>query len=187
MYPAQAKKNILPEATLKMIYSSLINSHLNYGILVWEYKLSNIFKLQKKAIRAITRSKFNAHTQPLFKKLNILTVSDIYKLKLYKFYYRLNKNSIPHYFYTSNILIRQQDDHSYNTRNNRYTIPRIRHKYGEHCLRYNLPKQLNDTPSCILEKVLTHSEQGLCRYAKYILINTYQEYCSIINCYICKQ
>ena len=80
-------KHYLPLYTLKTIYDSLINSSLNYGILCWGFKQNRIFQLQKKAIRTITRSKYNAHTEPLFKKLNILKVNDIQIRKLYKFYF----------------------------------------------------------------------------------------------------
>ena len=61
-------KNFLPQDTLKLIYSSLINSHLNYGILCWGSNANAVEILQKKAIRALTISKYNAHTQPLLKK-----------------------------------------------------------------------------------------------------------------------
>ena len=37
--------------------------------------------LQKKAIRIITKSRYNAHTSPLFKNLNILKLDDLYKKK----------------------------------------------------------------------------------------------------------
>ena len=40
-----------------------------------------MFRKQKKAFRTITFAKWNAHTTPLFKHLNILTVYDINKLQ----------------------------------------------------------------------------------------------------------
>ena len=52
---------------LKTIYSSLISCQLNYGILVWGLNYKRIFKLQKRVLRSITFSKFNAHTEPLSK------------------------------------------------------------------------------------------------------------------------
>ena len=66
-------KHTLPLHTLKIIYNSLINSHLHYGLLCWGYRTNRLLKLQKKALRIITNSaelKYNAHTQPLFKKIN---------------------------------------------------------------------------------------------------------------------
>ena len=59
-------KHILPQHILYTIYTSLINPHLNYGILLWGHEASQIYKLQKKAIRTISMSKYNAHTEPFF-------------------------------------------------------------------------------------------------------------------------
>ena len=43
--------------------------HLNYGILAWGYQPGRLVTLQKKAVRAITFSAYNAHTSPIFKNL----------------------------------------------------------------------------------------------------------------------
>ena len=48
------------------MYNSFILSSLNYGILVWGYNTDRLFKLQKRAVRVISKSKFNARTDPLF-------------------------------------------------------------------------------------------------------------------------
>ena len=78
-------KKILPCDILKIIYNALIQPHLNFGVLLWGKNTKRIFKLQKWAMRAITRSKYNAHTDPLFKNLKILKIHDIYKVNLLKF------------------------------------------------------------------------------------------------------
>ncbi len=51
------------------LWNSLILSHINYGILAWEHESNRILKLQKKAVRIISVSKYNSHTEPLFKEL----------------------------------------------------------------------------------------------------------------------
>ena len=66
--------------TLKTLYDSFILPHLNYAILTWGFSCSRIFKLQKKSIRIISLSKYNSHTEPLFKTNNILKVEDIFQL-----------------------------------------------------------------------------------------------------------
>ena len=70
----------LPVDILRTLYFSMINSNLNYGILVWGYSCQRLIKLQKKAIRLISGSKFNAHTGPLLKSLDILTLEDLLNL-----------------------------------------------------------------------------------------------------------
>ena len=82
-------KLFLPSRILKTIYSSLILCQLNYGILAWGQNNKRVFKLQKRAIRIITCSRYNAHSEPLFKELKLLKVEDILKLQQLKFYYKL--------------------------------------------------------------------------------------------------
>ena len=74
-------KNVLPSSVLLTIYNSLILPQLTYGILVWGYESNCIFKLQKMALRAMTSSKYNAHTNPLFKKMHLLKVGDIHTVQ----------------------------------------------------------------------------------------------------------
>ena len=90
-------KHILPQQILSTIYTSLITPHLNYGILLWGHEATRIYKLQKKAIRTISKSKYNAHTEPIFKKLQFLKLNDIFKLQQLKFYYKLIKGDLPKY------------------------------------------------------------------------------------------
>ena len=79
-------KHSLPIETKLIIYSSLLLPHLNYNLLLWGHCASKIQTLQKKAIRIICCAKYNSHTDPLFKALNLLKLEDLYnsvKLKLY--------------------------------------------------------------------------------------------------------
>ncbi len=84
-------KHILPINAKTLIYSSLILYHLTFGILVWGYTCERITKLQNKCVRTITTSKYNAHTEPIFKCLNLLKVEDIFKLQVLKFYFKFKK------------------------------------------------------------------------------------------------
>lgn len=76
-------KNFVSRETLKTVYNTLIQPHLNYGIIVWggtfEKGLSRIRKLQKKAIRLLTNAKPMDHSEPRQKKLGILKIEDLYK------------------------------------------------------------------------------------------------------------
>jgi len=178
-------KNYVPLSTMKTIYFSLVNSYLDYGILCWGHNSGNLNILQKKALRIITKSKYNAHTEPLFKRLKILKLCDIYNFKLYKFYYKLINRTLPAYFMNSNYLIIQQTTHTHFTRGRTFIKPRISHSFAEGCLRHRLPCLLNDTSTNILEKVNTHSEYGFASYVKHTSIEKYSFNCSTVNCYIC--
>lgn len=169
------------------IYNSLILSHLNYGILVWGFKHSKILKLQKKAIRSICCKKYNAHTDPLFKKLKILKLNDIFTISKFKFYHKFVNNKLPENLQKLPLQL-NQEIHQYNTRHSRniYT-PRYYHSYAKNCIRFDLPGTINTAPLHIQNKIYTHSLQGLANYMKNDYIQKYQEVCTIENCYVCHQ
>ena len=97
-------KHYVPFCTLKTIYFGLFVSHITYGILVWGNHA--IAKLQKKGIHIMTKSRYNAHTSPLFKSLNCLKLEDSYKLNVLKFYFKYCHNELPEYFHSFDISTR---------------------------------------------------------------------------------
>ena len=74
--------SFVPSFVLKLLYYSIIYPHLTYCILIWgnsaDYLLKKIFVIQKKFIRFILNSGSYDHTDPLFKKLDILRLHDLY-------------------------------------------------------------------------------------------------------------
>ena len=178
-------KHYLPRRCLKTIYDSLICSHLNYGLLCWGLEPKQLIKLQKRAVRNITLSKYNSHSKPIFKKLYVLNIEDMYKRKALNFYYKLVNNTLPSYFNIIFRPVRQRDTHEHFTRIQNFKIPRVYHTFAKNCLRIYLPKLLNESASCILSKVETHSIQGFSFYIKQYFINKYQDTCQIENCYVC--
>jgi len=66
---------LTPKA-LKSLYTSFFHSHLLYCTNIFsctsQANINKIFMQQKKTIRIITNSSYNAHTAPLFANLNIL-------------------------------------------------------------------------------------------------------------------
>ena len=180
-------KHFLPLRTKVLLYSSLILLHINFCILAWGHKCERIIKLQKKVLRIITLSKYNSHTEPIFKKLKLLKVSDILKLQELKFYYKFTNNKLP--YYLQNLPIKPNTHiHSHATRSQHdIHLIKTKHEYAKNCIRVNLPKVINSTPIEILEKVNTHSLQGFSGYVKLKFIESYQESCLIPNCYICNR
>ena len=64
-----------------MLYNALILPHLNYCVTAWGYQCNRIIKLQKKAIRTVMISSYNAHTESFFKNLKLLKIQDILTLQ----------------------------------------------------------------------------------------------------------
>ena len=91
-------KHYVNTAALKMTYYSLIFSHFSYCICVWggvaDYLLKPLITLQKRAVRIISKSEYNAHTAPLFQDLQILNLNNIYKLNLANLFHKITCNKI---------------------------------------------------------------------------------------------
>ena len=110
---------------LIMVYYAIVYPFLLYGILVWgstsKSLLEPLFILQKKFVRLAT---FNSthfgtsgplvHSAPLFYKLNLLNIFDIFKLQLGILVYESMNNIRP----VCNIIKFQEvsQTHNYNTR-----------------------------------------------------------------------
>ena len=177
-------KHYLPIYTLRTLYFSMINSNLNYGILVWGFSCQRLIKLQKKAIRIISRSKYNAHTGPIFKTLDILTLDDLFNLNALKFYYKYIRDTLPPYFYSFNIVT-QGSIHEHMTRQrDLIRTERPRTVFAEKRLRVYLPKLVNETPVLLLDKIATHSIQGFSSNIKRFYLHAYESECSIPHCYV---
>ncbi len=97
-------------------------------------------KLQKRVIRILSHSKYNAHSEPLFKN-----------------------NYIQHKIHQ----------------------PMSNHLFAKNCICVDIPMTVNNAPNCIIDKIYTHSLQGFSRYTKGHILQSYQENCNIVDCYIC--
>ena len=157
---------------------------LNYCILAWGFSCDRIFILQKKAVRLVCSETFYAHTDPLFKKLNTLKVHDIFKLRAIKFYFRYVQNQLPSYFH--DIVALPLQTHSYHTRNRETVhLPKPAKSTSEQCIRYYIPSLIRHLPTCITEKLYTHSYYGLSNYTKMYFLLQYEVVCTVPNCFVC--
>ena len=176
-------KHFLPVDILRTLYNSLILPHLNYSIIVWGFECQRIMKLQKKCVRVLCGSKYNSHSEPLFKALNLLKVEDIFRCQVLKFYYKFMNKSLPLYFET--MFTPNSTVHQYETRQRRSIhLPVARTSQAGLCIRHFIPKLLKEIPLCIQDKVTSHSFHGFSQYTKNYFIQNYETDCSIQNCYI---
>jgi len=90
-------KHIFPFDIMKSLYFSLVHCHITYGIIAWgnSKSIRKIEILQKRAVRIINNKPYRAHTEPLFKLNNILTVKDIYKHQVCLFVHDFKYNRLP--------------------------------------------------------------------------------------------
>ena len=111
-------KHYVPGYILYSLYCTRVLPYINYGILIWgntcKTYLDKIFKLQKWAIRIISLE-HRSHTDPLFKKNNVLNISDTFKLELGVFMYKHRTNLLPQTFL--NNFMKHNQIHKYPTRN----------------------------------------------------------------------
>ncbi len=117
-YAINSLKFIIPIKLLKVIYHSIIHSYLTYGILLWgsatQTKLKPLETAQKRAIRSIGKLKYNDPSLPMFKQLEIIKLTEIYKTQLNSLMYDQNNNTLPKSL--NSIFTRNSQVHSHNTR-----------------------------------------------------------------------
>jgi hypothetical protein len=107
--------------------------------------LCRIVLLQKRAIRILNKSEFHAHTNPLFKKLNILKFEYIRLLQLGQFMY-CHKNSLLPKSFNSMFVLNNQV-HTYVTRHSKaFHVPLCRTNIKQFCVRFQGPKLFNSLP-----------------------------------------
>ena len=178
-------KHFLPKDILLMIYNTLVLPHINYGVLLWGCRANELINMQKKLVRNITCSKYNAHSEPILKQLKLLKTTHIHVLNELKFCYKLEKRQLPPYFLDS-IFRKNHNVHRYSTRTlNNYWMPGFKHEYFKTCLRYRIPHTFNTTDKMITTKIHTHSFKGYKNYIKNNFLSSYMSICEKRKCYPC--
>ena len=117
-------RSILPKKTLFMLYNAFVLPYLNYCSIVWSgtssSNLQRLYVLQKKAIRICSNANYLAHTAPMFKDLNALTIFDNVSLKLGMFMYKHVNAFSPDVFH--DYFPMNYATHTFNTRNKQNAI-----------------------------------------------------------------
>ena len=133
-------RHYVHKSSLKTLYYSLFQSYLSYGCLVWGFAnkclINKIFRIQKRAIRLISFSRYKAHSSPLFHKLGILKVFDLIAIFRFQFVHDWIHKRLPTAF--DNMFLHESSKH-YNLRRNddKVSLPfRRLTKWGTNTLRY---------------------------------------------------
>lgn len=104
-YALRVASNELSFSTTKMVYHSLIESHLRYGIAFWGFcsqqLFLSVFVLQKRAVRYLCGARVRESCRPLFVGKRILTLISIFILEsvclIYKKYSTTSQQHTAHY------------------------------------------------------------------------------------------
>ena len=158
----QKLRYFIPTYVLKILYHSLVLSHLQYCTLLWANSyhshLHKLRLLQKKAIRIISNTDYLAHSSKLFLNLKLLKLDDIMKFQLGTFMYKLKYNKLPNVI--PHMFVTNENIHSHNTRNkNGYLIPSVRTNCRKFTVGYvgpilwnSFPQKLRQLPSEVIFK-----------------------------------
>jgi hypothetical protein len=125
MYIFNSTKRILSKYSKKTLYYANVYSHITYGAFLWAPMIKNsqtntISKLLNKIVSCIMNTKrFN---NSAYKELELLKFTDVTKLELGKFMYKLVNKLLPTDIYET-VVGRQNQDRHYQTRNR--NVPRI--------------------------------------------------------------
>ena len=184
-------KYCLPKCILLMIYNSLCLSHLAYAITVWGSSppstIDRLVKLHKKGIRHVCNSKYNAHTEPLYKEMKILNLPDLFKLNCNKLMYRKNNGTL-HSYHSEQLKTKSE---------RRITIKDTRQKYDVDLFTHKAISKINSINSkvasawntlpfeiktCNFENVRFFNQFMKKHYISYYNLN-----CQKMNCYICNK
>ena len=126
-----------------------------YGVHVWGLTfpsfLTQLFIIQKKAIRIISFSEPKPLSEPMFKSLNLLKLNDVIELQILSFVYQWSHRLLPPCF--SEYFNFISSVHSYSTRQsckkNLYVASVNTTQYGLRFLKFTSPRLWNSLPTNI--------------------------------------
>ena len=92
-------KNTVPNQIKLQTYNSLFKCHLEYCLPIWggcsKSSIRSIVKIQKQVIRNVASTKYNSHTDPIFRKLKIIKFTDLYIYSMVVFMFQIGLKMHP--------------------------------------------------------------------------------------------
>lgn len=202
LYVLQRASKLLPVKDLKTLYTALFLPYINYGLLAWggickrdskyfllDYgeinnpmrSLNNVYKLQKRALRIVSKSNYKAHHIPLCLHLKVLDLPDLYSVKALSFCYDHFHGNLPPSL--SNILTFQY------TRGDKLTIKTCyrRTDLAASTIIHTLPNIWNSLPQEVQSSIFKSKSQFLLKVKNYFLAQYESWSCNDIHCYSCNK
>ena len=122
------------------------------GVYTYQSNLHRIILLQKRVVRILSRSNFDAHTDPIFKELHIMKFCDICSLQMGQFMFSYKHGLLPACF--DSFFILNSEVHSYLTRNAKsFHLPLCRTNICQFSIRYQGRKFFNSLGDEIVNSV----------------------------------
>ena len=149
---------------LKMIYFSLVYSHLQYAIGAWgsatntnQHRLNTI---HNKIIKTISWTCFRCHVTPVYSQLNLLKLEDIHQLEIAKLMHNFHSNRMPNTF--DHLFAAVNCVHTRETRSStsgQYFCHLVYSQYGKRSIKIKGPRiwqqidsSLKELPAIIFKK-----------------------------------
>ena len=121
------------------------------------------------------------------KKLQVVKLTDMFRISAWKFYYKLSNNLLPSYFNYMKPSLPVICNY-YGIRNPKFHLPPIKHAFAEQMIQYCLIKLLNNyingshIINCIHQDTVCKFKSGL----KYGTIDKYSDKCKILEGTTCE-
>ena len=145
-------RHYLDRKCLMLIYHSLFESRLRYGILAWgtasEHDLNRLRVLQNRVVRFISFASYTARAAHVYDKLKILPLTNQHLLQCTIFMHSFHYGTLPHTLSS----YCQRPEHNQATRYNtnlNYCIPYITTIRGQSSIKFVGPKAWKEVPKII--------------------------------------
>ena len=153
-------RNLFNQSALKLTYHAHLQSHINYGLVVWGGMINNetlnrMQRIRSKCLMYIDNKIKHPH------QLKLLNIKQLVKLENVKLGYRLQNDLLPKKI-KQLISTDSQDKslekrHNYNTRNkNKLNLPKINNKLYRDSFLYQSNKEFLLLPKIITSKPSYH-------------------------------
>ena len=178
-------KKMLPPTSLKILYSSLILPHLQYGLAAWggcSYQSKKrVVAIQKRAIRTVSKAYVTSHTEPRMKKLGLLKLDDLYTHQCTVLMYDIQNNLAP--LSLGNLLPRENEQSHHNLRShvsdpNHVRTPIAKSKVSANSFYCKGPQLWNSLPQEIQN---IRSKYSFKSQLKQRLLNSYEDTTACTN------
>lgn len=171
IYRFKCLKDFLDFKQIKILYHSLVESHLVYGIMGWggvlDSHLRELDSLQKRLLKILLNKKVTYPSNSLFKEANIMDIRSLFFCQCVLHQWRSND---------------QRADTIKQTRSNadqNFRVPKTNTTCGQRCFTYLGPKAYNTVPNDIKRELVF--SRAKVKIKRYLLEIPREEIHNVIN------